>query len=82
MNTKVRLVFLIAAILIIFSCGTKTVDARDTGVRKHAVLRTAMRGHDNGELRLPDFSPDPGTGGAPIAIRARRRYIHPVRDCA
>jgi hypothetical protein len=24
----------------------KDVDARDIGVRKHAVLRTAMRGHD------------------------------------
>jgi hypothetical protein len=32
------------------SCPTKR-DARDIGVRKHAVLWTAMRGHDREEKR-------------------------------
>jgi len=31
----------------------KDVDGRDIGVRKHAVLRTAMPGHDNEGVRSP-----------------------------
>src|SRR5262245_6372 len=37
---------LVPAIHVSIIC-CEGVDARDIGVRKHAVLRTAMRGHDN-----------------------------------
>ena len=33
----------------VFCSLLQDVDARDIGVRKHAVLRTAMRGHDERE---------------------------------
>jgi hypothetical protein len=45
------------------------VDARDIGVRKHAVLRTAMRGHDDGNVSplfrhprlMPGFQTNPAS---------------------
>jgi hypothetical protein len=44
------------------AAGFLDVDARDIGVRKHAVLWTAMRGHDEGnsvlELEIPEFGHD------------------------
>ena len=39
---------LVPAIHALLFCTAEDVDARDIGVRKHAVLRTAMRGHDGG----------------------------------
>jgi len=35
---------LVPAIHVLFADSLEDVDARDIGVRKHAVLRTAMRG--------------------------------------
>src|SRR5689334_21819978 len=37
---------LVAGIHVFKPCNSKDVDGRDIGVRKHAVLRTAMPGHD------------------------------------
>ena len=34
-------------VLAVASSNDQDVDARDIGVRKHAVLRTAKPGHDN-----------------------------------
>jgi len=38
---------LVPAIHVFVIATPEDVDARDIGVRKHAVLRTAMRGHDD-----------------------------------
>jgi hypothetical protein len=37
---------LVAGIHVFGHCTKEDVDGRDIGVRKHAVLRTAMPGHD------------------------------------
>ena len=40
---------LVPAIHVLLVALPEDVDARHIGVRKHAVLRTAMAGHDEGE---------------------------------
>ena len=45
---------LVAGIHVLRPCNIKDVDGRDIGVRKHAVLWTAMPGHD--EVRNPALS--------------------------
>src|SRR6185437_13867117 len=51
---------LVPAIHVFVAAGFQDVDARDIGVRKHAVLRTAMRGHDEGnpvlKREIPELS--------------------------
>jgi len=42
---------LVAGIHVFGHCTKEDVDGRDIGVQKHAVLRTAMPGHDDCESR-------------------------------
>jgi len=46
---------LVPDIYVFFFC--RDVDGRDIGVRKHAVLRTAMPGHDSGEVTRGKMAP-------------------------
>ncbi len=56
---------LVPAIHVFLITRPKDVDARHTGVRKHAVLRTAMAGHDVliNDVRLTQLSSGPHAVG-------------------
>ena len=59
---------LVPAIYVFVAAGFQDVDARYICVRKHAVLQTAMRGHDEGNPVLEREIPELGHDVFPPAV--------------